>query len=376
MDAYLEHLPERGGPTERLKISRNPFRIGRSPSADLTICSHKVSKEHAIITQTPSGYLLTDLNSTNGTFVNGKRITECSLADGDILHVAHWELGFGIDESEGTESCSRTFASITHKTHLASRESMIRLGKFLQQLLSNESVSILFQAIVELRTGACIGYEALGRGRHHHLHQSPVKLFELAEKCKMEHDLCQLFRNHALRIGRELPPRMRLFLNIHPAEFARPDFVDSLEEIARRNSSHRQLVVEISEQSITNVAQLQLIRQRMADLGIEFAYDDFGSGQARILEVAECPPHFLKLDRSLVQGMETSEASRELVRALISALSATDISIIAEGIETPETAELCLQSGCRYGQGFLFGQPVSLAEILPSFEASGLDCLE
>ena len=152
---------------------------------------------------------------------------------------------------------------MTQKTEQGQQESLIRLGNFLHQLVSNESVSILFQPIVDLETSASIGYEALGRGRHHHLHQSPIKLFELAEKCKMEHDLCRLFRNHALKIGNDLPPGLRLFLNIHPSEFARSDFFDSLEELASRNLARRQLVIEISEQSITNVTQLRLIAHRL-----------------------------------------------------------------------------------------------------------------
>lgn len=373
MTAYLEHFPDQGGPAERLKISKDPFRIGRSSNADLTLCSHRISKNHAAITQSPQGYVLTDLSSTNGTFVNGKRVDRAHLCDGDIIHVAHWELGFGMSDPSEGEAQSRTLGTVTHRTQFVQRESLIRQGSFLQQLVSNESVSILFQPIVDLETGACIGYEALGRGTHHRLHQSPMKLFELAEKCRLEHDLCRLFRKHAMKIGSELPPRLRLFLNIHPAEFAHPDFLDSLEELARWNHGRRQLVVEISEQSITNVSQLHLIRRRLIELGIEFAYDDFGAGQARLLEVAECPPHFLKLDRSLVQGMETSESSRGLVKVFISALAPTGTQIIAEGIETSETAELCRESGCHLGQGFYFGQPVSLAEIFLTLEASRLE---
>ena len=90
MRAYLEHFPEQGGPAKRVEITKNPFVIGRSPTADLTIYSHKVSKEHALIVQDSGRYLVRDLGSTNGTFANGKRIDEVPLVDGDIIHVAHW----------------------------------------------------------------------------------------------------------------------------------------------------------------------------------------------------------------------------------------------------------------------------------------------
>ena len=76
MRAYLEHFPEQGGPAESVEIASNPFLIGRSPTADLTIYSQKVSKDHALIDQNAGRYSLRDLCSTNGTFPNGKRIDE------------------------------------------------------------------------------------------------------------------------------------------------------------------------------------------------------------------------------------------------------------------------------------------------------------
>jgi EAL domain-containing protein (putative c-di-GMP-specific phosphodiesterase class I) len=362
MKAYLEHFPELGGPAKRVEIAGSPFVIGRSRSADLTIYSQKVSKEHALILRGPSGHLIRDLSSTNGTFVNGTRVDEVPLSDGDIIHLAHWEFGFCL----GPEKFARhaiTAQLTQEQTTVREKESLIRTSGFLQELVMDESVSILFQTIVDLRTGAVIGCEALGRGRHHHLHQSPIKLFELAEKCQMERELCRLFRNHALKAGEGLPPRFRLFLNIHPSELARPDFLVSLEQLASRNRGRRQLVIEVSEQFVTDLSGLKVLKQKLSQLGIEFAYDDFGSGQARLLELAECPPHFLKLDRSLIQGMESSEASRELIRAFLLAISDSQIQVIAEGIETEDVARVCLECGCHLGQGYFFGQPGSLLDI-------------
>ena len=94
MRAYLEHFPEQGGPARRVEITKSPFLIGRSRTADLTIYSHKVSKDHAAIALDSDRYVVRDLHSTNGTFVNGRRIDEVPLVDGDIIHVTHWEFCF------------------------------------------------------------------------------------------------------------------------------------------------------------------------------------------------------------------------------------------------------------------------------------------
>jgi EAL domain-containing protein (putative c-di-GMP-specific phosphodiesterase class I) len=364
MTAFLEHFREQGGPAERVEINRDPFVIGRSRSADLTIYSHKISKEHAHISQGPTGFVVRDLCSTNGTYVNGQRIGEALLHDGDIIHMSHWEFCFCLGAGLRTgPNCTQTMTkeSVSHEKY-----SLIRTSHHLHQLVSDGRVTTLFQTIVDLRTGAVIGYEALGRGNHHHLHQCPTKLFELAERCEMARDLCRSFRAHALKHGDALPAQLRLFLNIHSSELNNLDFLHPLEELARKNQSRRQLVVEVSEQSVTSVEQMRLIKHRLGELGIELAYDDFGAGRARLLELAECPPHFLKLDRSLVQGMEGSQTSRDLVKAFLSVVADTGTKVIAEGIETELAAELSREGGCHFGQGFLFARPVSIHEIVTS----------
>ena len=257
-------------------------------------------------------------------------------------------------------------ASLTQETDTREKESLIRLISFLRQLVSEELVAIVFQSIVDLRTNAIVGFEALGRGSHHQLHQSPVKLFQLAEKCEMEGDLCRLFRTQALKIGAKLPAHFRLFINLHPSQLTRSDSLDWLDQLSRQNGGRHQLVIEVSEQSKTSVAQLRSIKRKLQELGIELAYDDFGVGQARLMEIAECPPHFLKLDRDLVQAMEGSETSREMVRAFLTAISGKGIRVIAEGIESEQAAKVCLQNGCHLGQGFLYGHPTSLLEIIAS----------
>jgi EAL domain-containing protein (putative c-di-GMP-specific phosphodiesterase class I) len=371
MKAYLEHFPEQGGPAKRVEITKSPFLIGRSRAADLTIYSHKVSKDHAVIAQESGRYVVRDLQSTNGTFVNGRRIDEVPLDDGDILHVTHWEFCFCSGPTSGVRALHT--ASMTQESDKREKESLIRLISFLRQLVSEELVSIHFQPIVDLRNNSIVGFEALGRGSHHQLHQSPAKLFQLAEKCEMEGDLCRLFRTQALKIGAMLPARFRLFINLHPSQLCRSDSLDSLNQLARLNGGRHQLVVEVSEQSKISVAELRSIKRILQELRIELAYDDFGVGQARLLEVAECPPHFLKLDRDLVQAMESSETSREMVRTFLNSISGEGIQVIAEGIESERAAEVCVQTGCNLGQGFLYGHPTSLLEIITSLDkTSGL----
>ena len=107
MRAYLEHFPEQGGPARRVEITKSPFLIGRSPNSrpdDLLPQGVQGSRRYR------SGCrqdVVRDLNSTNGTFVNGRRIDEVPLVDGDIIHVTHWEFCFCSGPAVGPPSTIR-----------------------------------------------------------------------------------------------------------------------------------------------------------------------------------------------------------------------------------------------------------------------------
>jgi EAL domain-containing protein (putative c-di-GMP-specific phosphodiesterase class I) len=365
MGAQLAFYPEPGGPAETVAITRDPFIIGRSRSAHLTICSQKISKQHAMISCSENGFLIRDLGSTNGTFVNGQRIEEAPLVDGDIIHVAHWEYCFSLGSSSAA-ACYNTEQN-TQLTKYQEKESVIRVSGFIEQMIRGAAVNVLFQPIVELGSGALVGFEALGRGNHPLLSQSPEKLFEHAERCHRENDLSRLFRVKALEQGFALSTDLRLFLNVHPAELEKSDFIESLARLTESDRARRQLVVEICERSVKSPAQLREIQGKLDELGIELAYDDFGAGQARLLELVECPPHFLKLDKSLIRGIVGSQQCRDLVRALLATIRDKGTQVIAEGIETEPVADLCWELGCHLGQGYLFGRPAPVLEVTQKY---------
>src|SRR5438105_2821287 len=91
---FLEYFPEPGGPAQRIVLDRLPFRIGRSTTAHYVIFSPQVSKEHSEIFRAGKEFRIRDLGSTNGTFVNGVRIKDAPLSNGDIIHLASNELRF------------------------------------------------------------------------------------------------------------------------------------------------------------------------------------------------------------------------------------------------------------------------------------------
>ena len=118
------------------------------------------------------------------------------------------------------------------------------------------------------------------------------------------------------------------------------------------------IVLEIHEAAITSVGYLTELMSVLKDLNIELAYDDFGAGQARLIELFEVPPKYLKFDLSCVRGLENaSKLHRASVRSLLNMVRDLDVVSLAEGVETPEQSEICQELGFDMAQGYLFGKP-------------------
>src|SRR5262249_4312675 len=124
--------------------------------------------------------------------------------------------------------------------------------------------------------------------------------------------------------------------------------------------------LEVHEDAVADSPSMRKLRDQLDELGIGLAYDDLGAGQARLQELIEVPPHFVKLHMSLIRGVDQEVTRQELIQALNPVMAKLGVQVLAEGIETEEEAAVCLRLGCHLGQGFLFGrpQPVALLESL------------
>ena len=113
---HLERYPEQGGPAERVALTPLPLTVGRTEDADHTIYSGAVSKRHAVFVRIGERYAVRDLQSTNGTFVNGQRVVEQVLEDGDIIHFAHVEFCFHHLVGKGIFEASREIIPVNRVT--------------------------------------------------------------------------------------------------------------------------------------------------------------------------------------------------------------------------------------------------------------------
>ena len=139
---------------------------------------------------------------------------------------------------------------------------------------------------------------------------------------------------------------------IEPAELGR-----QLRAIVDALGPDQRAVIEIHESAVTDLAAMERIRAQLHALDVGLAYDDFGAGQSRLMELVEVPPDYLKLDMSLVRDIDRSGKRQELVRALVHVMTDLGIAVLAEGVEREAEGATCIELGCALGQGYLYGRP-------------------
>jgi EAL domain-containing protein (putative c-di-GMP-specific phosphodiesterase class I) len=281
--------------------------------------------------------------------------------NGDVLHFGNVEYRVISQQSVSPlaaqdcgDSTMMFSGSLSNQLAMGSRE--------LDELLNHAMVTMHFQPIVT-PSGEIRAFEILGRGNHPVLPASPLELFSLAESVGEAVRLSEVFRDSgvALAAGQtELP----LFLNIHPHELNDCDrLLRSLVSL-REKYPCQALMLEIHEQVVTNLDKMHQIKRVLTELDIGLAYDDFGAGQARMLELVEIPPKCLKFDTSLVRGIATgSSQKRQVLAMLITLCKQLGIQSLAEGIETREDAEVCQLLGVDLIQGFFYSRPKPWDEV-------------
>jgi len=355
---FLETMGE-AGRLRRISIHTLPFRVGRRHGLELTLPADSVSKSHAEIYESGSGLFLRDLGSKNGTFLNRSLVDDAPLNEGDILHFADFEFRVG-RTGEGETAPLGTLEGRPTTVVPVRRELPHHFAegtRQLRELLSEGMVTMVFQPIILVPLGTVAAYEALGRGRHPRLPESPLDLFRIAESIDAEAELSRLFRRKAVELARERDDLPTIFLNTHPIELDRPGLLESLEEL-RELAPQLDLALEIHESVLTRPAQIAELRHLLLERNIALAYDDFGAGQARLLELAEAPPHYLKFDRRFVSGLDQASVSkRRLLHSLLSLSRDLLVKSVAEGIETPAESQACADIGFTHAQGFHLGRP-------------------
>ncbi len=216
-------------------------------------------------------------------------------------------------------------------------------------IIDDQAFHPVFQPIVDLASGAAVGYEALTRFRDG---TRPDIVFTGARRCGLEPDLEAATLRAAIAASAALPPGPFLSLNVSPSLILAGDELRAI--LAART---RPIVLEVTEHEI--VEDYAALRAAFEALGpdLRIAVDDAGAGVANFGHLVELRPQFVKLDISLVRGVNADVTRQAMIVALLHFAGATGCRVIAEGVETEAERAVLEKVAVPLGQGYLFGRP-------------------
>lgn len=227
-----------------------------------------------------------------------------------------------------------------------------------------------YQPQIDARTGRIVGLEALARWNHPEKGILPPAAFlKYADDSNLLADIdAQIFDAAIEECSTAIAGVSPLDLSFNASEERLMGgqlnaFIERAAEYEGKVSV--ELLETIFMEDRNDSFRFQLDRLRAAGIGVEI--DDFGSGRASIVALEQVAPDRLKIDRRLVESVAKSERSARLLRSIVEIGEALDIEVTAEGVETADQAETLVRLGCSRLQGYYFGRPMPLADVLRNF---------
>lgn len=210
------------------------------------------------------------------------------------------------------------------------------------------------QPIVQADSGTVIGYEALLRSREPSL-PHPGAVLDAAEKLSAVHTLGRKVRGMIAEIVGAGPAEATYFVNLHPSDLADEELADSSAPLSQFAS---RIVLELTERAtLEGVGDLQRRMSALRALGYRIAIDDLGAGYAGLSYFAVVRPEIVKIDMSLVRGVDGDEIKQRVISSIVLLARSMGIRVVAEGVETAAELESLIGLGCDLLQGYLIARP-------------------
>ena len=231
----------------------------------------------------------------------------------------------------------------------------------LRRALAQGELEVHYQPLYDVHSASVRGFEALARWRHPTRGPiSPTVFIPLAEETGMISQLGEFALNSSLAQATAWAEYVSISVNLSAAQFPAGNLVDTVRAALRRSglSPHR-LELEVTESVLLHDgAETLRVLHQLRELGVRISMDDFGTGYSSLRYLRSFPFDRIKIDRSFIQDMLTSNESAAIIAAVVALGRRLGISTTAEGVETEQQLARVKAKGCDTVQGFLIGRPV------------------
>lgn len=245
----------------------------------------------------------------------------------------------------------------------------LRLEVALRQAVEREEFELHYQPIVDLSTGVLVGFEALTRWRHPRRGLvSPSEFIPVAEQTGLIVPIGRWAIREATRqLGRwqTATRSLSMSVNLSGRQIADPRLLEEIESaMAGHGIAEGTFRLELTESVLMDNAEpVQRILAALRRCGVRIWVDDFGTGYSSLSYLHRFPVDGLKIDKTFVDALETTEQGIAMIRTILSLAENLNVEVVAEGIERPIQAQTLVDLGCTRGQGYLFGRPLSAHDV-------------
>lgn len=264
---------------------------------------------------------------------------------------------------DGSLRYMQRMQDVVESQHMALREAE---GEALEECLTGDAIQLALQPLLN-RDGEVYAHEALLRSTHPTLH-GPMPVLRAAEEHGRLPDLGRVIVARALAWIRILPAERMLFLNLHPDELSDPEGMAArLRPLAPYAG---RIVLEITERrQLSGVEHWERSVELATQMGFAIAVDDLGAGYSSLAVLAELQPSIIKIDMSIVRGVDDDERKQRLIELIVSFAKATEALVVGEGVETEAESDCLHALGVDLFQGYHYGKPtLDRAEVLRDVE--------
>lgn len=242
---------------------------------------------------------------------------------------------------------------------------LLRVETDLRHAVDRGEFEVLYQPIVDIKTGSVTEFEALIRWRHPvHGLVGPNEFVHVAEETGLIIQIGKWIIEESCRQitewGRRFGVKLSVSVNLSAKQLMHPNLTAQVSEILTETALEpRQLKLEVTESTVMEHSDRSLkILNELDRLGVNLSTDDFGTGYSSLSYLQRFPFERLKIDRSFIGAMDTDEKSAAIVKTILMLGENLGIEVVAEGIETVTQLEKLRSLGCATGQGYLFSKPI------------------
>ncbi len=359
----------------RLKRFLRPFdRAYRTGGDEFIILFDKVGSRSAavisesvttrLIEQISKEYDVRDLQVRIGCSMGLSHFPQDHASADELLRMADLALYAAKDSGKG---CVVSF----EPNHDKEAEQQREMEQDLHRALRDDEFYLMYQPKIDTTTERVIGYEALIRWKHPQRGElSPAQFIPVAEKLKLMSNIGQYVLDSACGfaatwhspLGEPLPT---VSVNVSPQQFSNAGFFTMvMETLVRHKLDPKRLELEITEDMLINdFHAVSATLQQLCDAGVSIAIDDFGSGQTSLRYLNQFPLTTIKIDRSFISNLGSSEKTAEIIQTIILLAKRLGINVIAEGVEQNDQLALLKEWKCDQIQGFLFSRPMLSKDV-------------